>query len=59
MVSIRDLDDDYYVYDEKNYCILGRRTKNKYQMGDKVKIEIKNVNLAKKQIDFSLINGNY
>ncbi len=57
MVSIRDLDDDFYIYDEENYCIVGRHTKNKYQLGDKVKIEIKNANLVKKQLDFYLVNG--
>lgn len=59
MVSIRNLDDDFYTYDEENYCLIGRHTRKKYQMGDKIMIEIKNANLSKKQLDFVLVDGNY
>ena len=57
MVSIRDLDDDFYIYDEENYRLVGKHTKTRFQMGDKIKIEIKNANLVKKQLDFDLVNG--
>ncbi|NOZ47417.1 MAG: ribonuclease R [Chlorobi bacterium] len=56
MVSIRELDDDFYFYDEENYSLIGRHTKNRYQMGDKVRIEIKNANLTKKQLDFVMVD---
>ena len=55
MIRLRDLNDDFYVLDEKNYCIIGQRRKKKYQLGDEVKILVKKVDLAKRQIDFSLI----
>ncbi len=55
MVRLRDISDDFYSLDEKNYAIIGRRKKRKYQLGDEVRIRVKNVNLAKRQIDFTLI----
>jgi ribonuclease R len=55
MVRLRDISDDFYVLDEKNYCIIGQRKKRKYQLGDKVAIKVKKVDLSKRQIDFSLV----
>lgn len=56
MIRLRDISDDFYVLDEKNYCIIGQRKKKKYQLGDEVMIRVKKVDLAKRQIDFSLIS---
>ncbi|KGN81807.1 ribonuclease R [Porphyromonadaceae bacterium COT-184 OH4590] len=56
MIYIRDLEDDIYVYDEKNYCIIGRRTQKKYQIGDYVKIQVVKADLVKKYLDFKIIN---
>ncbi len=55
LIPIRDMGDDYYVFDEDNYCITGKKTKQVYQLGDKVTIEIHKANLVKKQLDFKLI----
>ena len=55
MVPIRDLDDDFYVFDEADYSITGNRFGRQYRLGDKVKVSIKNTNLVKKQIDLELI----
>ncbi|RNL56451.1 ribonuclease R [Pedobacter jejuensis] len=55
MVRLREISDDFYVLDEKNYCIIGQRKKKKYQLGDEVTIKVKKVDLAKRQIDFSLV----
>ncbi len=55
MVRLRDLTDDFYVLDEKNYCIIGQRRKKKYQLGDEVRIMVKKVDLGKRQIDFTLV----
>ena len=55
MVRLKDITDDFYVLDEKNYCIIGQRKKKKYQLGDEVRIMVKKVDLAKRQIDFTLI----
>ncbi|MBA3898664.1 MAG: ribonuclease R [Bacteroidetes bacterium] len=57
MIRLKDLDDDFYVYDEENYCITGRKNKKSYQLGDKVKIEVKRVDLVRKQIDFLLADS--
>ena len=56
MVRLRDINDDFYVLDEKNYCIIGQRKKKKYQLGDEVKIMVKRVDLSKRQIDFTLVS---
>lgn len=55
MIRLRDISDDFYTLDEKNYQIIGQRKKKAYRLGDEVKIRVKNVDLAKKQIDFSLV----
>jgi len=52
MVSCRDLDDDFYQYDEKNYRLLGTRTKKEYRLGNEIKVQLAKANLAKKQLDF-------
>lgn len=54
MIPIRDLDDDYYVMDEKNYCLVGRRFNKKYQLGDELSVKVAKANLDKKQLDFVL-----
>ncbi len=57
MIPIRDLDDDFYHFDEENYCLVGRKYNRKYQLGDPLKIVIANANLEKKQLDFALADG--
>jgi ribonuclease R len=52
MVPIRDLDDDYYTFDEKNYCLVGRRYHKKFQLGDELAVRVAKANLDKKQLDF-------
>ena len=54
MVPLRDLDDDYYELDEKNYCLVGRRHHHKYQLGDAVRIKVARANLEKRQLDFTI-----
>ncbi|MGP1436019.1 MAG: ribonuclease R [Phocaeicola sp.] len=56
MVPVHCLSDDYYVFDDKNYCLVGRRHKNKYSLGDAVKIKVVRADLVKKQLDFDLVN---
>jgi ribonuclease R len=57
MIRLRDISDDFYTLDEKNYAIIGQRKKKRYQLGDEVQIRVKNVDLTKKQIDFSLVQS--
>ncbi len=54
MVPLRDLSGDYYDFDERNYCLVGRRNHNKYQLGDPIRIKVARANMEKKQLDFSL-----
>ena len=55
MVPMRDLGDDYYVFDDKNYCLIGRRHHRRFNLGDPVKIQVARANLEKKQLDFTLV----
>ncbi|HZS42997.1 MAG TPA: ribonuclease R [Candidatus Paceibacterota bacterium] len=56
MVRLRDLTDDYYIFDQKNYAIVGEKTKKKYTLGDKVKIKVKAADLEKKTLDYQFVN---
>ncbi|MCI1247113.1 MAG: ribonuclease R [Prevotella sp.] len=58
MIPIRDLDDDYYDFDEKNFCLIGRHHHHKYQLGDSIHIQVAQANLDKKQLDFMLLKNN-
>lgn len=55
MVRIRDIKGDYYIFDEKEYSIVGERTKKTYQLGDEVVVMVKNTDLVKRHLDFALI----
>ncbi|WP_338357145.1 ribonuclease R [Yeosuana marina] len=55
MVSVRDIKDDHYVFDEAQYALVGKNTKNMYQLGDEVIVKVKNTDLVKKHLDFNLI----
>ena len=54
MIPIRDLGNDYYDFDEKNFTIVGRRHHTKYQLGDPIRIQVARANLERKQLDFTL-----
>lgn len=54
-VPVRELGDDFYELDKKNFCITGRRNGRKYVLGDEVLIEVLRVSLQKKQLDFKII----
>ena len=54
LVPMRDLDGDYYDFDERNYCLVGRHHHHKYQLGDPIRIKVASANLEKKQLDFAL-----
>jgi len=55
LVPIRDLDDDYYEFDDKNYSLVGRRSKRQYRLGDPITIKVVQANLERKQLDFMLV----
>ena len=54
MIPVRDLDDDFYEFDEKNYCLRGRRHHHVYSLGDPMRVSVARANLAKKQLDFAI-----
>lgn len=56
MIPMRDLGNDNYEFDEKNYCLIGRRHHRKFSLGDPVKIKVARANLEKKQLDFTLVD---
>jgi len=58
MVRIRDIKDDYYEFDESQYALIGRESKTMYQLGDEVVVKVKQADLVKKHLDFSLIGKN-
>ncbi len=55
MVRTRDIKDDYYIFDEKQYALVGQATQHKYQLGDEVTVKVKNTDLERKHLDFTLI----
>ena len=55
MVPLRDLDDDYYEFDERNYCLWGRKYHHRYSLGDTVQVRVVKANLEKKQLDYALV----
>ena len=55
LIPIRDLADDYYEFDEKNYCLRGKRHKKLYRLGDTITIRVASANLERKQLDFQLV----
>jgi ribonuclease R len=54
LIRLRDLGDDFYEYDEKNYCLRGYRTRKIFQLGDSLKVILKSTDLENKQLDFTL-----
>jgi ribonuclease R len=55
MVRLRDMEDDYYYLDEENFQVIGQRYGNRMKLGDKVRIRVKKIDLARKQMDYDLI----
>lgn len=58
MVSVRDMKDDHYMFDDTEYAMVGKNTKTAYQLGDEIIVKVKNTDLVKKHLDFTLI-GKY
>ena len=56
LVPVRDLADDYYDYDAKNYTLTGRKYNNRYRLGDRVNVQVARADLQKKQLDFVLVD---
>ncbi len=56
LVPVRDLADDYYDFDEKNYCLVGRRHNNRYRLGDQIRVQVARCDLNRKQLDFVVVD---
>jgi ribonuclease R len=56
MIHVRDLEDDFYVYDEKNYALIGRSSGKRYRLGDKVEVKVIRVNAEERKVDFVAID---
>jgi ribonuclease R len=54
MIPMREFDDDFYDFDEKDYCLRGRRTGRQYRLGDSIEIKVARANLERKQLDFTI-----
>ena len=55
LISMRDIKDDHYVLNKESYSLIGRKTGNKFQLGDPLRVRVRNVDLVKKQLDFELV----
>lgn len=55
MVSLRNLTDDFYILDEKNYAIVGEKTKKRYGLGDKVKVKLQGADLDRRTLDYVFV----
>jgi exoribonuclease R len=58
MVRIRDIKEDFYTFDEKQYALVGLKNKKVLQLGDEVYVKVKNTDLVKKQLDFHFLKTN-
>ena len=57
LIKLRDLDDDYYIHDEKNYAIIGKRTKKQYRLGDKIHVKLIRVDEERSELDFIILES--
>ena len=58
LIHVRDLGDDYYTFDEKRYALIGRRSKKRFRLGDRVEIQVVRVDPEERKIDFRLVQQN-
>ena len=56
LVPMRDLADDFYDFDEKNFCLVGRRNGHRYRLGDAVRVQVARCDIQKKQLDFMIVD---
>ena len=55
LVKLRDLESDFYVYDEKKYALVGRATKKQFRLGDKIRVQLIRVDIEKSELDFIIL----
>ena len=54
LIKVRDINDDFYIFNEKHLSLIGQKKKKVYRLGDRIKIRVKNTNLKRKTIDYTL-----
>ncbi|HEX9253086.1 MAG TPA: ribonuclease R [Ignavibacteriaceae bacterium] len=57
LIRLRDLDDDYYMHDEKKYAIIGKRTKKQYRLGDKIHVKLIRIDEERSELDFIILES--
>lgn len=57
LVKVSNMDDDYYVFDDKHYCLLGEHTKKRYRIGDEIRVRLSRADVAARQLDFVIEEG--
>ena len=55
MVRTQDLRDDHYIFDKDEFAVIGQKSKNVYQLGDEVYVKVKNADLVRKHLDFTML----
>ena len=58
MIRLRDLNDDHYTFDQDKYAVVGNKTGNEYILGDNVYVRVKNADLVKRHLDFTIVSPN-
>ena len=58
LVPMRDLADDYYDFDAKNFCLIGRKNNNRYRLGDAIEVQVARTDLLRRQLDFVIVDKN-
>ena len=56
LIKLRDLDDDYYMHDEKKYAIIGKRTNKQYRLGDKIHVKLIRIDEERTELDFTIVD---
>jgi len=57
MVRVREIGDDYFIYDEKRYRLVGEKTKVEYALGDPIRVKLMEAKLAERELDFQIVKA--
>jgi ribonuclease R len=58
LVKVSNMDDDYYIFDQKHYCLIGEHTKKRYSIGDQIRVLLARADIPSRQLDFVIIDEN-
>ena len=57
MIRVREIGDDYFIYDEKRYRLVGEKTKVEYALGDPIRVKLMDARLAERELDFAIVKN--